>query len=66
MMDTNIITQSVSNPYWAMLKGLSDDVKIDLSHCLESLLLTNLWQERKDIGQTGSLERGKTIVLLKK
>ena len=39
MMDTNIMTQSVSNPYWVMLKGLSDDVKIELITLLRESLI---------------------------
>ena len=39
MMDTNIMTQSVSNPYWVMLKGLSDDVKIELIALLRESLI---------------------------
>ena len=38
-MDTNIMTQSVSNPYWVMLKGLSDDEKIELITLLRESLI---------------------------
>lgn len=39
MMNTNMMTQSISNPYWAMLKGLREDVKMELITLLKESLV---------------------------
>ena len=39
MMNTNMMTHTISNPYWVMLKGLSDEVKIELISLLKESLI---------------------------